>query len=122
MLVMTVVADVDRGLAELRRVCKPGGKNILLNHFFDGHGIKGVVERALAGYATTIGWHSDFEKDSVLGHEGLELKYETTLWPMNIFTLMVFDRETVKPALEAVSGQGDAADAVAKKPSAKEVA
>ena len=93
MFVMTVVPDPVAVMAELNRVCSPGGKVLLVNHFEKKGGLRGVAEKALAPHSQTIGWHSDFSVQSVLKQDGLVLEDARELPPFRLFTLMEFVKE-----------------------------
>ncbi len=55
--VLSVTPHPQRLLSELRRVCRPGGRILILNHFSDA-GIWGGAERLLAGLAHRVGFDS----------------------------------------------------------------
>lgn len=55
--VLSVTPNPTRLLAELRRVCQPGGRVLILNHF-SGAGVWGGAERLLAGFAHRVGFNS----------------------------------------------------------------
>jgi|JI10StandDraft_1071094.scaffolds.fasta_scaffold46029_3 phosphatidylethanolamine/phosphatidyl-N-methylethanolamine N-methyltransferase len=56
MHVASVVPHPDRLMVEVRRVLRPGGEALVLNHFWTGRGPMAVVERALAPASNTIGF------------------------------------------------------------------
>lgn len=89
MHVLSVVPEPERVMGEIERVLKPGGQAIILGHFADGGGLLGFAERVLKPFANRIGWHSDFERASVLGAASLSLESERRLPPLGIMTLMV---------------------------------
>ncbi len=90
MYVMTVVPDPDKVMAELERVCAPGGEVMLLNHFSQDHGVRGWVERKMAPFADKLGWHPVFPIDRVMIRPNLSLIERRPLWPMGLFTLVRF--------------------------------
>lgn len=61
MYVMSVVARPPRLLAELRRVCRPGGEIFIVNHVRSDNRLIGAVEKALARFSDQLGFHPDFE-------------------------------------------------------------
>lgn len=61
MYVMSVVARPARLLAELRRVCRPGGEIFIVNHVRSEHWLIGAAEKALARFSDQLGFHPDFE-------------------------------------------------------------
>jgi phosphatidylethanolamine/phosphatidyl-N-methylethanolamine N-methyltransferase len=56
MHVASVVPRPDLLMLEARRVLRPGGEALVLNHFWTGRGPMSVVERALAPASNTIGF------------------------------------------------------------------
>ncbi|WP_431558218.1 class I SAM-dependent methyltransferase [Methyloceanibacter sp.] len=93
MYVMTVVPDPDKVMRELERVCAPGGEVILVNHFSQEEGVRGLLERKLAPFADLIGWHAVFEMDRVLVCEDLRLAERRALRPFGLFTMLRFVKE-----------------------------
>lgn len=90
MFVMTVVPDPEKVLTELERICVPGGEVMVLNHFSQEHGARGWIERKLAPYAKTLGWHPIFPLEKVLGNPNLTLIERRPMWPFGVFTLVRF--------------------------------
>ncbi len=90
MFVLTVVPDPDKVLAELERVCAPGGEVMVINHFSQEDGVRGWVERKMAPYAETLGWHPIFPFDRIMGRTNLALIERRPMWPMGVFTLVRF--------------------------------
>lgn len=67
--VLSVTPDPDRLVAELRRVCKPDGHIIIVNHF-SGSRFWWLLERAVKSAADRIGFRSDFHYDQhILAHD-----------------------------------------------------
>jgi phosphatidylethanolamine/phosphatidyl-N-methylethanolamine N-methyltransferase len=64
MFVASVVPDPQALVAELKRVVKPGGTILFVNHFAAERGPIWWVERAMAPFSSLLGWHPDFR----LGH------------------------------------------------------
>ena len=60
MFVASVVPHPRRLMAELRRVVRPGGHILFVNHFAAEAGPRWWVERALAPASRALGWHPDF--------------------------------------------------------------
>jgi phosphatidylethanolamine/phosphatidyl-N-methylethanolamine N-methyltransferase len=80
--VASVVPDPARFAAEMRRVCKPGGTIVIVNHFTSENSVMRFVERRLAPLAGKIGFHADFPLDQFLASSGLQVR-ETR--PSNLF-------------------------------------
>lgn len=60
--VLSVTTQPDRLVAEVRRVCRPGGLILLLNHF-TGSRFWWALERLVSPLANRVGFRSDFSFD-----------------------------------------------------------
>lgn len=92
MHVLSVVPEPQKVMAEIARVCKPGGQVIITNHFAQDQGTLGAVERLIAPFADTIGWHSDFEISAVLQEPSLKLIKQEQIRPLGIMTFLVLEK------------------------------
>ena len=88
MHLISVVPDPEQVMAEMARVCKPGGQILLVNHFAGEEGWMAWFERKLAPLADLIGWHSNFPKDRVLGVPALRVVEERKTTAMGTFTFL----------------------------------
>lgn len=92
MHIMSVVPEPERVLAEMVRLCRPGGSVMIANHFAGrAEGWSGV-ERLAAPLANLLGWHPDFAIDRVLGHPGLRLEEQRQVRPFGLMTFLRFRR------------------------------
>lgn len=57
--VVTVVPDPIRMIAEAKRVCKPGGKIVIVNHFTSDVPLLGSVTEALDPITRWLGWRTN---------------------------------------------------------------
>ncbi len=57
--VVTVVPDPIRMIAEAKRVCKPGGKIVIVNHFTSEVPFLGSVTEALDPITRWLGWRTN---------------------------------------------------------------
>jgi phosphatidylethanolamine/phosphatidyl-N-methylethanolamine N-methyltransferase len=57
---------------EMRRVCRPGGKIIILNHFRSANPILSRVERAISPLTVHVGFKSDLDLPGFLAQAELE--------------------------------------------------
>ena len=69
--VISVVPDPVRVVREMRRVCKPGGKFIVLNHFRSPNPLLSRIERAISPLTVHIGFKSDLDLPGFIGQAGL---------------------------------------------------
>lgn len=82
MYVASVVPDPKAMMAELRRVCRPGGEIIVLNHFTRKGEWTSHFERRLSPLARQLGFHPMFPLEDFIEITGLEV-LETR--PVNAF-------------------------------------
>ena len=80
--VASVVPNPARFAAEMRRVCRPGGTIVIVNHFTSENRFMRFIEKRLAPLAGKIGFHADFPLASFLVASGLTV-WETR--PSNMF-------------------------------------
>jgi len=80
--VASVVPNPARFAAEMRRVCRPGGTIVVVNHFMSENGVMRVVEQRLAPLASKIGFHADFPLDDFLSGSMLKVR---EIRPSNLF-------------------------------------
>ncbi len=71
--VISVVPQPDKVMAEIRRVCKPGGTVMVVNRFRSSSRLLGSLEALLSAVSQWIGFRLDLPLDTVLGTVGLEL-------------------------------------------------
>ncbi len=69
--VISVVSDPVRVVREMRRVCRPGGKFIVLNHFKSANRLVAKVERAISPFTVHIGFKSDLDLPGFLAQADL---------------------------------------------------
>lgn len=92
MHIISVVPEPERVIAEMARVCKPGGKIVITNHFARETGVLAVIERLFAPFSNLLGWHSDFEISTVLSQPDLEVIEKETLPPLGMMTFLVLQK------------------------------
>ena len=71
MFVASVVPHPRALLAEMRRVVRPGGNILFVNHFAAENGPRWWIERALAPASRALGWHPDFAMEALFAPEDL---------------------------------------------------
>jgi len=90
MHVLSVIPDPAAAMAEIARVLKPGGQVVVLGHFgAEGTGLMGVFNRAIRPIAPRLGWHSDFDRSSILKEPSLQVERERKLPPFGMMRLLV---------------------------------
>jgi phosphatidylethanolamine/phosphatidyl-N-methylethanolamine N-methyltransferase len=88
MFVASVVPHPRQLLAEMRRVVRPGGNILLINHFAAEKGPRWWIERAMAPASRALGWHPDFAMEALLSPEDMIRSRAIPMPPFGIFTLM----------------------------------
>jgi phosphatidylethanolamine/phosphatidyl-N-methylethanolamine N-methyltransferase len=69
---ISVVPDPVAVAREMRRVCKPGGRIIFLNHFRSPNRLLASIERAISPFTVHIGFKSDLDLPAFLAQAELE--------------------------------------------------
>lgn len=88
MFVASVVPNSRRMMAEIRRVVRPGGTILLVNHFLAPPGIRRGIERMMAPFSRALGWHPDFAMEAVLSAGERERAALAPCPPLGLFTLV----------------------------------
>ena len=65
------VSDPLTVVREMRRVCKPGGRIVILNHFRSANPVLSRLDRALSPLTVHIGFKSDLDLPGFLAQTGL---------------------------------------------------
>ncbi len=68
---ISVVPDPVQVAREMRRVCKPGGRIIFLNHFLSPNALLSKAERAISPLTVHIGFKSDLDLPAFLAQAQL---------------------------------------------------
>jgi phosphatidylethanolamine/phosphatidyl-N-methylethanolamine N-methyltransferase len=80
--VISVVSDPVKVVNEMRRVCRPGGKIIILNHFKSRTAAIARVERAISPFTVHIGFKADLDLPGFLAQSDLKpLSIEKVSFP-----------------------------------------
>ncbi len=87
MFVASVVPNPRRLLDEMRRVVRPGGHILFVNHFAAERGPRWWAERALAPASRKLGWHPDFSVAALFTDQERQRATLTSVPPAGLFTL-----------------------------------
>jgi len=86
--VMTVIPNYQRALEEMARVCRPGGRLMILNHFTNGNRLVRAFERAVSPLCERFGWRSDLGVNDLLADAPFELVSEARMGPLGMWHLL----------------------------------
>lgn len=86
--IITVVPDPHRLLAEMVRVCRPGGRVVIINHFSSERTLIRMLVNLIDPITRLLGWSTRLELSEVLEGSGLTLdrRYKTS--PFSLFTIV----------------------------------
>ena len=101
MHVISVVPEPERVMAEMARVCRPGGEVLVLNHFLHEEGALGYLGRRFAPLVDTLGWHSDFPIETALSCDDLALDRRLPSPPFGMFTRLHLRRPAAPAGRDA---------------------
>jgi phosphatidylethanolamine/phosphatidyl-N-methylethanolamine N-methyltransferase len=68
---ISVVPDPVRVAQEMRRVCQPGGRIILLSHFLSANPVVSRVERLISPLTIHVGFKADLDLRALVTQAGL---------------------------------------------------
>jgi len=86
--VVTAVPDYRKVMLEMIRVCKPGGRIILLNHFSNGNPLIAAIEKVISPLCKQLGWRTDLSLASVLDGTHLTVIHKQKVNPFRIWHLV----------------------------------
>jgi phosphatidylethanolamine/phosphatidyl-N-methylethanolamine N-methyltransferase len=79
---ISVVPDPVKVAQEMRRVCRPGGRIIFLNHFLSPNVVLSRIERLISPATIHIGFKSDLDLPAFLAQADLKpVSIEKVNWP-----------------------------------------
>lgn len=86
--VVTAVPDYRKVVNEMIRVCRPGGRIIMLNHFSNGNKVINAVERVLSPITKHLGWRTDLSLTTVLEGTSLHVARKQKVNPLRLWALV----------------------------------
>jgi phosphatidylethanolamine/phosphatidyl-N-methylethanolamine N-methyltransferase len=86
---VTVVPDPVRMLAESRRVCRPGGKIVIVNHFTTDLPIIGPLTEALDPVTRRLGWRTKLRLEPFLEATDFKVEEIYKISRLSLYTVVV---------------------------------
>jgi phosphatidylethanolamine/phosphatidyl-N-methylethanolamine N-methyltransferase len=88
MFVASVVPNPKALLAEMRRIVKPGGCILFVNHFAEDQGVPEWWRRATEMVSVRIGWRADFRLRDIFDDEDISYASIVPMRPFGFFDLV----------------------------------
>ncbi|MDO8700402.1 MAG: class I SAM-dependent methyltransferase [Deltaproteobacteria bacterium] len=86
--VVTVVPDPVRMIAEAKRVCKPGGKIVIVNHFTSDLPLLGTLTEALDPVTRWLGWRTNLRLKPFIKTTDLTVERVYKLSKASLYTVL----------------------------------
>ena len=86
--VMSTVPNPRAVLAEMKRVCRPGGNIVILNHFSNSNPLVSRLEKTISPLCRQIGFRSDLSLESLLEESGLTVQKNLKVSPFNYWHII----------------------------------
>lgn len=86
--VVTAVPDYRKVVSEMIRVCRPGGRIIMLNHFSNDNKIVAAMERVISPVTKHLGWRTDLALQAVLDGTPLHVSRKQAVNPFRLWALV----------------------------------
>lgn len=93
MYVATVVPHPKDFVAEMQRVCKPGGHIILLNHFNDQGTLFGKGAGLLAPLTKYLGWRPNLTLEEFIRTTDVKIRNKISVNVFSLWTILVVKNE-----------------------------
>ena len=92
--VVTVVPDPVRMVQEAKRVCKAGGKIVIVNHFTSEVPVLGPLTEALDPITRWLGWRTDLKLKPFIETTNLAVEKIYKLSKASLYTVLLSTKQT----------------------------
>jgi phosphatidylethanolamine/phosphatidyl-N-methylethanolamine N-methyltransferase len=102
--VITVVSDPYVLVREAQRVCKPGARIVMVNHFQSTNRFIAMFEKWLCPLCTKLGWRSDLALQDLIRRTGVEIDYRYKLESIDLWeTVVITNNKSALPVLRTIA-------------------
>jgi phosphatidylethanolamine/phosphatidyl-N-methylethanolamine N-methyltransferase len=91
--VVTVVPDPIRMIQEAKRVCKPGGKIVIVNHFTSTFPLLGFITETLDPMTRRLGWSTKLRLKPFIEETQLQVDTIYKLSKLSLYTVLLGTKE-----------------------------
>ena len=92
--VVTVVPDPVRMIAEVKRVCKPSGKIVIVNHFTSDVPVLGTLTRSMDPLTRWLGWRTDLQLKPFIANTGLIIEKVYKINKGSLYTVVLARKDS----------------------------
>ena len=87
--VVTVVPDPVRMMEEAKRVCRPGGRIVIVNHFTSDFPLLGFLTETLDPVTRRLGWRTNLRLRPFVEATELEVEKSYKISKLSLYTVLV---------------------------------
>jgi phosphatidylethanolamine/phosphatidyl-N-methylethanolamine N-methyltransferase len=91
--VISVVPDPRRAMSEMRRVCKPGGRIAIINHFRSENSILGTLTAIINPVTKHLGWTTLLRLRDVLQDNSIRIERREKASRFSVHTVVIMRKE-----------------------------
>lgn len=91
--VVSVVPDAARMMAEARRVCRPGGKLVIINHFRSERPLIGSLVDLADPVTRKLGWRTTLKLVDIIDGVPVSIEQKFKTSPRSLFTVVIARNE-----------------------------
>lgn len=87
--VVTVIPDPIRMIQEAKRVCRPGGRIVIVNHFTSNFPLLGFLTETLDPLTRRLGWRTNLRLKPFIEATDLKIEAVYKLSKLSLYTVLV---------------------------------